>query len=45
VELQRIIGAQADLQPNVEKFWKWVPLVRQEQSIVAQGAHGDTDLL
>ena len=30
MELQRIIRAQADVQPRLEKLLQWIPLVRQE---------------
>ena len=45
MELQRVVGAQANVQPCSEKLRQRVPLVRQEQRVVAQRAHGDADLL
>jgi len=45
MELQGIIGAQADIQPRLEKLPQWVPLVRQEERVVAQRTHCDPDLL
>ena len=45
VELQRVIAAQADIQPDLEEIRQRVSLVRQEQRVVAQRAHGDADLL
>ena len=44
VELQRVICAQADVQANLEEVRKRVPLVCQEESVVAQRAHGQADL-
>ena len=45
MELQRIVRAQADVQPRLEKLFQWIPLVRQEQGVVAQRTHRDPDLL
>lgn len=45
MELQRVVRAQADIQANLEEIRQWVPLVRQEQRVVAQRAHRKTDLL
>ena len=45
VELQRVVGAQADIQANLEEVGQRVPFIRQEQRIVAQRAHRNTDLL
>jgi hypothetical protein len=45
VELQRIVCAQADIEPRLEEIRERVPLVREEESVVAQRAHGDSDLL
>lgn len=45
VELQRIISAQTDVQPYFEEIRQRVPLVRQEQRVVAQRTHGQPDLL
>ena len=35
MELERIISAQADVQPRLEKFLQRVPLVCQEKGVVA----------
>ena len=45
MELQRVIGAQADIQPLLEKLFQRIPLVRQEEHVVAQRTHRDPDLL
>jgi len=45
VELQRVVRAQADVEPCLEKVGQRVPLVREEERIVAQRAHGDANLL
>jgi hypothetical protein len=45
MELQGIIRAQTDIETGFEKIGKRIALVSQEQCIVAQWAHRDTDLL
>ena len=35
MELQRVICAQADIQPRLEKLFQRIPLVRQEERVVA----------
>jgi len=30
VKLERVISAQADVQPGLEKVWEWVPLIREK---------------
>jgi len=45
MELQRVISAQTDIQPRLEKLFQWIPLVRQEERVVAQRTHRDPDLL
>ena len=45
MELKRVIRAQADIQPRLEEFLQWVPLVCQEERVVAQRTHCDPDLL
>lgn len=45
MELKRVIRAQADIQPRLEEFLQWVPLVCQEERVVAERAHCDPDLL
>lgn len=45
MELQRIVRAQADIQPNLEEIRQRVPLVRQEQRIITERTHRKTDLL
>ncbi len=44
VELQRVVRAQADIEPRLEKVRQGISLVRKEESVVAQRAHGDADL-
>ena len=44
VELKRIVRAQANVEPCLEEIWQRIPLVREEQRVVAQRAHGDADL-
>lgn len=44
MELQRVIRAQAHVEPCLEKVGQWVSLEREEERIVAQRAHGDADL-
>jgi hypothetical protein len=45
MELQRIISTQTNVEPGLEEIRKGVPLVSQEQCIVAQRTHRNTDLL
>lgn len=45
VKLQRIVRAQADIQTSLEKVRKRVPFVGQEERVIGQRAHCDTDLL
>lgn len=45
MELQRIVRAQTDVQTNLEEVRQWVPLVCQEERIIAERAHSDADLL
>jgi hypothetical protein len=45
MELQRVVRAQADIQSRLEKLLQRIPLVRQEERIVAQRTHRDPDLL
>jgi hypothetical protein len=45
MELQRVIRAQANVQPRLEKVFQRIPLVRQEERVVAERAHCDPDLL
>jgi len=44
MELQRVIGTQTHIQPDLKKIWKWVALICQEQRIIAQGAHSQPNL-
>ena len=44
VELQRVVCAQAHVEPCFEKVRQRVSLEREEERVVAQRAHGDTDL-
>ena len=39
VELQRVVRAQADIEADLEEIGQRVPLVREEQCVVAQRAH------
>ena len=45
VELQRVVRAQADIEADLEEVGQGVPLVREEQRIVAQRAHRYPNLL
>lgn len=45
MELQWVIRAQADVQTRLEEVRERVPLIRQEQGVVAEWAHRDTNLL
>ena len=45
VELQRVVCAQTDVQPNLEEVWERVSLVSQEECVVTERAHGQADLL
>ncbi len=45
VELKWVVRAQAHVEPHLEKVRQGIPLVRQEESVVAQRAHGNADLL
>ena len=45
VELQRVVGAQTDVQTDLEEVGQRVPLVRQEQRVVTQRAHRKANLL
>lgn len=45
VELERIICAQADVQPHLKEVGKGVALVGQEEGVIAKGTHGEPDLL
>ena len=45
VELQRVIRAETDVQPGLEKVGERVAFVSQEQGVVAQRAHCHTYLL
>jgi hypothetical protein len=48
VELQWVVHAQADIkadiEPRLEKVRQGISLVRNEESVVAERAHGDADL-
>lgn len=45
MELKRVICTQADVQPHLEEVRKGVALVGQEEGIIAEGTHGEPDLL
>jgi len=44
VELQRVVRAQAHVEPCLEKVGQRVSLESEEERVVAQRAHGDADL-
>ena len=44
MELQRVVRAQAHVESCLEKVGQRVSLEREEKRVVAQRAHGDTDL-
>lgn len=44
VELQRVVRAQAHVEPCLEKVGQRVSFKREEERVVAQRAHGDADL-
>lgn len=44
VKLERIISAQAYVQPGLEKIWEWVALIREKQGVVTQRTHRETNL-
>lgn len=44
MELKRVVRAQANVEPSLEEIGKRIPLIREEQRIVAQRAHGDANL-
>jgi hypothetical protein len=39
MKLQRVIGAQTNIQPPLKKVRQRIPLIRQKQRVVAQRAH------
>ena len=45
VELERVVGAQADVEADLEEVRERVALVREEERVVAQRAHREPDLL
>ena len=45
VELQRIIRAQTDVEPRLEEVRQRVALVGEEEGVVAERAHRNSDLL
>jgi len=45
MELQRVISTQADIQPSLEELFQRIPLICQEERIIAQRTHRDPDLL
>ena len=44
VELQWVVCGEGDIQASAEVFGQRVTMVVQEQRVVAQGGHCDTDL-
>jgi hypothetical protein len=45
MELQRSNRAQAHIHSNFEKFWQRISFISQEQGVVAERAHRDSNLL
>ena len=45
MELQRIVSTQTNVEASLEEIRKRIPLVSQEQRVVAQRTHRNTDLL
>ena len=45
VELQRVVGAQADIEACLEELRNRIPFIRKEQRIVAKRTHGNANLL
>ena len=45
VELERVVGAEADVQADLEEVRERVALVREEERVVAERAHREPDLL
>lgn len=45
MELQGVVSAQTNIQPCLEEIRQGVPLVREEQSVIAQRTHSDANLL
>ena len=44
VKLQRIVRAQTNVQPNLEELLQRIPLISEEQSVVAERAHSEAYL-
>lgn len=44
VKLEWIVGTQADIQACVEEHGKWVTFIRQEERVIADWTHSETDL-
>ena len=44
MELQWVVRTQADIEPRFEKVRQGISLIREEESVVAQRAHGNADL-
>lgn len=44
MELKRVVRTQTDIQPYFKKIRQGIPLIRQEQGIIAQWAHSDANL-
>lgn len=45
MELKWIISAQTDVQPYLEELRQRIPLVREEQRVITQRTHSESDLL
>ncbi len=45
MKLQGIVRAQADIQSRLEEIRERIPLIRQKQRVVTQGAHRYPNLL
>lgn len=44
VELQGVVSGKGDYEASGKVLWQWVPVVAEEQAVIAERRHGDTDL-
>jgi hypothetical protein len=44
MELQWVVCTQADIEARLEKVRQGISLIRKEECVVAQRAHGNADL-
>ena len=44
MELQRVIRAETNVQPNLEEIRQRIPLVSQKQRVITQRAHRQSNL-